>query len=169
MLVIADSMVLIHLAKITLLKLSCDFFDQIIISSLVYKEIVVDGKQKGYADAHMIGQLINDQEIKVESVRDRSLIKKANEFNIQGGEAEVVALYWQKKAGLIASDDDNIRRKKHLLELKLIGTPAIILTLFKNNIINKEKLIQSINELRRIGWFSNAILDKILMEVKKTK
>lgn len=125
----------------------------------------MEGKEGGYADAHLIDQLIEDQEIKVGGVQKRDLIKKANEFNVQGGEAEALALYWQKKADLIASDDDNVRRKRHLLELKLIGTPVIILTLFKNTIITKEKLIQSINELRKIGWFSNAILDKILIEV----
>ena len=169
MLVIADPMVLIHLARITLLKLSCNFFGQVIIPNLVYKETVVEGKRRGYADAHLISQLIEEQEINVEGVKDRGLIRKAHDFNIQRGEAEAVALYWLKKADLIASDDDNVRRKRYLLELDLIGTPALILTLFKNTIITKEKLIQSINELGKIGWFSNTVLDKILMEVEKNE
>lgn len=51
------------------------------------------------------------------------MIAKANAFNIQRGEAEAVALYWQEEADLLATDDDNVRRKKDALRIKTIGTP----------------------------------------------
>ena len=113
----------------------------------------------------LIKELITKEKIKVENVMDRLLIKRANEFNIFKGEAEVVALYWLKNADYIATDDDNLRKKSSLLDLKIIGTLSILLTLYKKELIDKEKIINSINKLREIGWFSNAILDKILMEV----
>lgn len=67
---------------------------------------------------------------------------------------------------MIATDDDNVRKKKNLLNIKVIGTPVIVLKLFKNKIIDKNKIEQCVSELRKIGWFSNIVLDKILMEVK---
>ena len=167
MLVVNDAMVLIHLAKITLLEISCNFFKEVMIPPLVYEETVKEGKKTGHADAILIEEIINRGKIKVRKVKKKQLIKKANNFNIQRGEAEAIALYWQEQAGRIASDDDNVRNKKELLEINLIGTPTILLALFQNKKIDMDKLKDSINELRKIGWFSNAVLDKVLMEAEK--
>lgn len=167
MLVVNDAMVLIHLARITVLESCCDFFGKVIIPPLVFKEVVIEGKNRGFADAVLVEEIINKNKIKVKKVVKRDLIVRANKFSIQGGEAEAVALYWQEQADLIASDDNSVRSKKSILGINLIGTPSMLLALFKNNKIKKSKLVQSINELRRIGWFSNALLDKILLEAEK--
>ena len=165
MIIIKDAMVLIHLAKLSILEKSCDYFKRTLIPELVFQEIV-KGEEKGFPDVQIALNLIKSKKIIIKKINDKSLMKKANQFNIQGGEAEVVALYWQEKADLIGTDDDNVRKKKTLLNIKTIGTPAIILKLHKNKIIDKSKIEQCISELRKIGWFSNAVLDKILMEVK---
>jgi len=52
------------------------------------------------------------------------------------------------------------------LNIKVIGTPAIILRLYKDKIIDREKIKQCVAELRHIGWFGSSILDNIIMEVK---
>jgi len=165
MLIIKDTMVLIHLAKLSIMENSCNYFKKVFIPQEVYQEII-RGKKKGFSDVPIILDLIKNKKIGIKKIKDRGLIKKANEFNIQRAEAEVIALYWQEKADLIATDDDNVRRKKVLLNIKVIGTPGIILTLLKKNIISKDKVEQCTSELRKIGWFSNAVLDKILMEVQ---
>lgn len=164
MVVIKDSMVLIHLAKLSLLEKSCDYFSPVLIPELVYKEIL-KGKDRKYPDVPIIIDLINRKKILTKKIKDKNQIKRINQFNIQKGEAEAIALYWQEKADLIATDDDNVRKKKLLLNLKIVGTPAIILNLYHEKKIDKEKLKQSVSELQRIGWFSNAVLDKIIMEV----
>ena len=163
--IIKDSMVLIHLAKISILESSCDYFKKVLISELVHNE-VLKGKEKGFSDVPIMLELIKQKKIIIKKARDKDLIKKLNQFNIQGGEAETIALYWKEKAGLIATDDDNVRKKKALLNIRVVGTPVIVLKLYKKKIISKDKLEQCVSELRNIGWFSNAVLDKILMEVK---
>ncbi len=163
MIVIKDTMVLIHLAKLSLLEKSCRFFRQVLIPELVYYEVL---KEKGMPDTQIIAGLVRNEGILIKKVKENSLIKKSNMFNIQRGEAEAVALYWQEKADLIATDDDNVRKKKLLLNIRIIGTPAIILRLFKEDTIDKNKTKQCVSELRKIGWFSNTVLDKMLMEVE---
>jgi len=163
--IIKDSMIIIHLAKITLLEKSCDYFEDVVIPEKVYEE-VLEGKEKGYSEVSIIETLITNKKISIKKVGEETILKKANEFNIQKGEAEAVALYWQEKAELLATDDDNVRKKSTILNIKMIGTPSIILKLYKEKIIEKDKTINSLNELKKIGWFSNAIIDKILMEVK---
>lgn len=165
MMIVKDTMVLIHLAKLSVLKDSCDYFKKVIIPELVYNEML-KGKEKDFSDVAVILELIKNKQITLKKVNDRGLIAKANQFNIQRGEAEVIALYWQEKADLVATDDDNIRKKKALLNINVIGTPAIILKLHKKKIINNNKIRLCVSELRKIGWFSNTVLDKILMEAE---
>ncbi len=153
------------MAKITLLEKGCGYFKQVVMPEEVYREIV-EGKAKGYEDVSLIEALMKAEKLYVRKVRDGGLLRKAKEFNIQRGEAEALGLYWQENADYLASDDDNLRRKRELLNLKLVGTPAIILRLYKAGAIEKEKLFRSLNELRKIGWFSSAVLDKIMMEAE---
>jgi len=169
MLVVKDSMVLIHLAKITLLETACTYFGSVEIPEKVFNETVIIGKEKGHEDAVLIESAIKSGAIKVRKVKKPELVKKANDFSIHGGEAEALALYWQEKADLLATDDDNVRRKKEFLDLKLIGTPAIILRLFNSKKIDSKKTKQSVTKLRKIGWFSSEVTDRILNEVEKNE
>ena len=163
--IVKDAMVLIHLARITLLEKSCDYFKEIFIANKVYEEVLI-GREKGYSDVEIVDSLVQKGKIIVESVGDEKFLKKALMFNINGGEMESVALYWKKKADYLATDDNNVRKKSILLNITTIGTPAILLGLYKGNIIEKSKFISSVNELKKIGWFSSTVIDKLLMEAK---
>lgn len=165
--VVKDSMVLINLAKITLLELSCDYFINVLISKIVFEESVIVGKNKGMEDALIIEAIIKKKKIKVKNLRDEKIIKLINQFNIYGGEAESLALYWQEKGDLLISDDYNLRKKKEIANAKIIGSLAVILKLRKENKIDKAKFLKAVNKMREIGWFSNSILDKVLMEGEK--
>lgn len=167
MLVVKDAMVLIHLSKLSLLETACDLLRNVIIPKKVYRETVRVGKKKDYPNAVLIEEIINKGKIKVKQVKKNGLIKRARSFNIQNGEAEALALYWEEDADSLATDDDNVRKKKNLLDLDLIGTPVIILKLYKHSMIKKKKFKSSLDKLRKIGWFSNAVIDKIRLEGEK--
>jgi predicted nucleic acid-binding protein len=160
---VKDTMIVIHLAKLTLLAKSCEHFKPVLIPDEVSKELRA-GRQRGYEDAIVAEDLIKVGKLRVKRVHDKALLKKAEEFNVHGGEAEALALYWQEGADYLATDDDNVRKKAVLLSLKVIGTPAMILTLFKAKVISKEKFIESTQGLRKIGWFSSAVIDTMLRE-----
>lgn len=161
--IVKDSMVLIHLAKITLLEKSCEYFKKVVIPEAVYNE-VLSGKGKRYPDVNIVADLVEKRKITVKQIKNNALIKRAEEFNIQRGEAEAVVLYWQEKADYLATDDDNVRKKGILLNITLIGTPVIILKLYKENLIGKEKFSEALAELKKIAWFSNSVIDKMIME-----
>ena len=163
--IIKDAMVVIHLAKMTLLGTSCDYFQHVVIPEAVHREIL-EGQEKGYEDVRLVEELIKTRKLQVKRIRDEQLLKRAKAFNLQRGEAEAVALFWQEHADYVASDDDNLRRKAVVLHLKLIGTPAIVLKLCQEKLIDESKLRASLRELRKIGWFSAAVIDKLLMEAQ---
>jgi len=161
---IKDAMVLIHLAKITVLEKSCKYFQEVCIPEEVFKETVVKGKEKGLEDAFLIEQLIEASKIKIKKVTDLKLIRMANEFNIFGGEAEALALYRQENAEYLISDDDNLRKKREIVHANIIGSLGVLLMLRRSDKIDKMKFISSIERMRDIGWFSNAVLDKVILE-----
>ena len=163
--IVKDSMALIHLAKTTLLEKSCKYFKKTTIPKKVYDEVIMH-KEKNFIDIKIITELLEKNIINVTEIKNKKMLEKINELNIQKGEAEAIALYWQESADYLATDDDNVRKKNIILNIRIIGTPAIMLKLYKEKMIDKNKFVDSINKLRKIGWFSNAILDKILMEVK---
>lgn len=161
--IVKDAMIVIHLAKLTLLAKSCEYFTPVVIPEAVREEILA-GRKKGLEDAILAEDLIKAGKLTVKRVHDKSLLKRAKEFNVQGGEAEALALYWQEDAAYLATDDDNVRKKAVLLSLQVIGTPAMILTLYKANMIGKDKFLESTQGLRKIGWFSSAVIDTLLRE-----
>ncbi len=165
MLVVKDSMILIHLAKTSILESSCEFFEEVMIPRKVWKETVEIGKKEKYPDAALIEELIEVDMIDVVEVQEQDLIDRARKFNIQGGEAEAVAVYWEKDADILATDDDNVRSKAELLNLDLIGTLPILVKMFRDDRISKDKIARSLDILQDIGWFSSAVLDKTRMEV----
>lgn len=164
MLVIKDAMVLIHLAKTSLLEASCEMFGKVVIPELVQEEV----SKREYPDTIIIKGLIEKRKIAVK-IPSRHSVAKANQFNIYRGEAEAVALYWESGADYIATDDDNVRRKKEILGLKLIGTPSILLRLYQEQKVNASKINGAIKKLKEIGWFSNTIWDKIRLEVNENE
>src|SRR3989344_4344073 len=156
MLIVKDSMIIIHLAKTLLLEDSCKFFGEVIIAKLVYEEIM-RGEKEHNEDILEIKKTLKNKLIRIKQVRDNSLIQKANQYNIYRGEAEAVALYWQEKADLLATDDDNVRKKKDVLSIQLVGTPAIIMRLFQSKRIEKNAYLLAIKKLKEIGWFSSRV------------
>lgn len=158
-------MVLIHLAKITTLEESCDYFHNVIIPEKVKLEVI----KEEFPETIIIKELIIKNKIQVKSIENKNHLKKAYNLNIFRGEAEVVALAWELNAEAIATDDDNVRKKREIINLEIIGTPAILLTLFEQKKITKEKLYLAIRKMKEIGWFSSTIWDKMKMEVEKNE
>jgi predicted nucleic acid-binding protein len=135
------------------------------IPPLVHKE-VLRGRDKGYADVPIIELLIDKGKIEVVPITKTEYLTRANDCCIQGGEAEAVALFLQERAAAVVSDDDNVRKNGSLLDVTVIGTPAIVLNLYRERMINETKARQCITNLRKIGWFSNTVMDTMLMEVE---
>ena len=83
------------------------------------------------------------------------------QFAIYDGEAESVLLA-KEKGFILATDDNNVRNKMQLLEIKLIGTPRIIMDLLLSKKITKEKAKEAVIFLKKEGWFNQVIIDKML-------
>lgn len=169
MLVVKDSMVLIHLASTAVLREACIMFSRVIISPAVHSEVVERGIKKGQPDAYVVQKLEEEKYIQIVSVDNRQLMNELEKYGLQGGELESVTLYIQEKADLIASNDDKVRRLRLILNLNLISSPEIVFMMVKNGVISKDKAIDCLLELEKIGWFSPNVIDAIVEEVKRVE
>ena len=84
------------------------------------------------------------------------------------GELESVTLYLQEKADLVGSNDDRVRRLRLIVNLNLVSSPEIIFTMAKKEAISKEKAIDCLLELRKVGWFSPDVIDLVVEEVRRS-
>ncbi len=158
LLVIKDSMVLIHLSKMSILKTTCEFFGQVMIPPAVFKETVATGKKKDYPDAIIIDELVKQKLIIVKKIKEDKKLRSIQKYGLGLGEAEAVVLYHQENADYLFTDDDVCREYRGILNINILGTPAIILLLFKNKKLDKTKALESINLLSQIGWFENELI-----------
>lgn len=167
MLIVKDSMILIHLASTAILREACTMFSRVIVPPSVHKEVVEKGIEKGHPDAYVIQKIECEGYICVVPVVDRSLMSELEKYGLAGGELESIVLYFQEKADLIASNDDKVRKLRLILGLNLVSSPDIVFMLSKNHMISGDRAVDCLSALRDIGWFSASVIDMIVEEVKK--
>jgi len=167
MLAIKDSMILIHLAKMQILSDSCKYFGNVMIPDKVYEETVGIGKKKGHPDALIIENLIKGELIKIKKVRNHKKVEDLMIFGLHHGEAEAVVLYFREQAQFLATDDDTCRRNRIILGINIIGSPAIVLTLFKNSLITRMKALDCVCALETIGWFDEEVMIEMKRQIEK--
>jgi predicted nucleic acid-binding protein len=168
MIVVKDSMVLIHLAKMQVLTDSCQYFGDVIIPTKVYEGTVINGKKKGHSDALIIQQTINSNLIKIKEIKNKDNVDNLKLFGLHFGEAEAVALYFQEKAQFLATDDDSCRKNRIILGINIIGSPAIVLMLFRKALITRKKAIDCISALETIGWFGAEVMHEMKRQIDRS-
>lgn len=167
MLIVKDSMVLIHLGSAGILREACIMFGRVIIPCAVHDEVVEKGIERKHPDALVVKKIIEERLIEVVPVSNVSLMNELCTYGLEGGELECVTLYFQEKAKLIASNDDKVRKLRMILNLNMISSPEIVYMMAKNRAISKTKATDCLLELKKTGWFSRNILDLILEEVSR--
>ena len=168
MIVVKDSMILIHLAKMHILTDSCQHFGEVIIPKKVHEEAVINGKKKGHPDALIIEQTINSNLIKIRQIENKNKVDNLRLFGLHLGEAEAVALYFQENAQFLATDDDTCRKNRIILGINIIGSPAIVLILFRKALITGKKAIDCVSALETIGWFDAEVMYEMKRQIDRS-
>ncbi len=161
MIVIEDSMVVIFLAKLDLIKETKTMFGKVIISKEVEKETVSDAKI--YPDAVKIRYSIDNGLVEVRVVKNMKKVEELmKDFGLGRGEAETIQLYFQENADLLLCDERKARKVANILNINLLGTPELVIQLFKRKFIDKRKAKESILKLEKIGWFRSSVIFEAL-------
>ncbi|MCK4458748.1 MAG: DUF3368 domain-containing protein [Methanosarcinales archaeon] len=155
--VVCNSSPLIHLAKIGKLELLKDYFTEISIPEAVYRECVIDGKDR--EDAKRIE---NAAWIRVVDIKNIDL-KKALDTVLDEGESEAIVLALQESADLILLDDYEARELARTYGLKITGTIGLLIKAkYEGDISSIDEMLK---KLRRTGfWLSEDLYTKILRD-----
>ena len=155
--VVCNSSPLIHLAKVGKLELLKDYFTEISIPEAVYRECVIDGKDR--EDAKRIE---NAAWIRVVDIKNIDL-KKAFNTVLDEGESEAIVLALQESADLILLDDYEARELARTYGLKITGTIGLLIKAkYEGDISSIDEMLK---KLRRTGfWLSDDLYTKILRD-----
>ncbi len=152
-----NSSPLIHLAKVGKLELLKDYFTEILIPEAVYRECVVDGKDR--EDAKRIESA---SWIRVVDIKNIDL-KKALNTVLDEGEYEAIVLALQESADLILLDDYEARELARTYGLKITGTIGLLIKAKYEGDISS--IGEMLKKLRRTGfWLSDDLYTKILRD-----
>lgn len=102
----------------------------------------------------------------MKDVRNKKKVEDLTIFGLHHGEAEAVVLYFQEQAQFLATDDDTCRRNRIILGINIIGSPAIILTLFRNSVITRRKSLDCVCALETIGWFDSEVMIEMKRQIE---
>lgn len=156
--VISNSSPLIHLSRIGELTLLRYFFDDILVPEAVYRECVIEGKEREGAK-----RIEKAKWIKVTKIKNTDL-KKALMMELDEGEAEVIILALEKSADLILLDEYEARKVARNYTLNITGTIGILLNAKRKGKIKTLKDV--LEKLKETGfWLSNDLYTKILKKV----
>lgn len=134
MVIISDSSPLILLARIGLLSLLQELFQEVIIPQEVYEEVVLQGEDRPGSR-----EVKEASWIKVERVRNPELIEKYSYQGLSRKDAAVIALAQEKRAAAVLMDEQRGRTVCRGAGLEVIGTGALLVRAKEKGLILEVK------------------------------
>lgn len=159
--VVSNSSPIIHLAKIRKLNLLKEYFQTITIPEIVYRECIVEGK-----DREEVELIKNADWIKTLQVKDQKLVKLL-QSSLDDGESEAITLSLEIGADLILLDDSDAREKARLYNLEITGIIGVLLRAKLDGKIDSLK--ENLKRLKETGfWIDDKLEARLLLEVRET-
>ncbi|MFQ5686048.1 MAG: DUF3368 domain-containing protein [Candidatus Scalindua sp.] len=154
--IVSNSSPLINLSAIGEFNLLRELYEEILIPSAVWDEVVIKGKEQPGA-----AEVQNAKWIKKELVANMSFVEVLT-LNLDKGEAEAIALAKEKNAEIILIDDKSARKIAHHLGLNYIGLLGVLREAKSRGIIRNIKGYMDL--LRTVAgfWISENVYKDVL-------
>lgn len=155
--ILFDASTLILLAKIDILDIFiANFAKKVAISNKVREE-VLDGSTP---DVPFIRKLIQEGKIEVLKSKEKKLARKLIEdFNIDEGEAEPLAIAIEKKASLVATDDKNAIRACKIMKLEFTTAIAILVRACEKGLIEGDEALTKLQTFQSLARYKKRIIE----------
>ena len=157
-----DSSTLILLAKISLLDaFLTDFTGEILIPKEGEKESTI----KETLDGQLIRKRIDEKKITVKNVARKNVEKIMNDFAINMGEAEAIALATQEKDAVLATDDRNAINSCKVLRIHFVTAIDLLIRMKEKGILSKEDSSIKLKNLAEYGRYKQDIIKDALKKL----
>ena len=150
---IFDSSPLIYLNKVGLNWIFKQLEGEKIIPTEVYKQVVTEGKNQGYADALISADLVNKGVITIVQVAENGFkeMLKSLEKELHEGELEVLTLA-KNKGGVAVLDESIAREVGSVLRIEVRGTLFLIFLMVRKRELKKEEAKYKVDLMIRNGF-----------------
>ncbi len=149
---VVNSSVIIALAEIDLTSIMA------LLATEVITEVVVRGR--GRPGSRELEELVRQGKVKLLAPRDQALVEALHD-PLGLGEAEAIALAVERNC-IVVLDDRIARSKAKSMRLEVIGTIGLLRRAYDKELMDKNKLVQALKQLREHGF---RISDEIIREV----
>jgi predicted nucleic acid-binding protein len=155
--ILFDASTLILLAKIDILDIFiADFAKKVAITDKVREE-VLEGLTP---DVSFIRKLIQEGKIEVLKSKEKKLGRKLMEdFNMDEGEAETLAIAIEKKASLVATDDKNAIRACKIMKLEFTTAIAILIRACERGLIERDEALTKLQKFQSLARYKKRIIE----------
>ncbi len=160
---VSNTSTLVLLAKVGCLEMFIKISPTIEIPLQVKEEALFE-KESYYA--RLIPQIIESGKIKTVEIEVLKLKSILKEFRLDEGEAAAYVLFDKKKHRAILTDDGELIKLCKLQNIPFICAMAIIIRLYEKKLLTKEKALEKLTELNKIGRYSKEIYEHFKREVK---
>lgn len=147
---ISNASPIIILTKIDLIEETLKFYGQIEISQHVYQEAILNGIKIRKQDAIILNALLKAGKIKIIELNknNKKISEKIiNNYSLDKGEAETIALAIQLNKKEVLMDEFIGRKITKLFNIKPKGTLRVLLELYNKNYIEEKKLKEKVEEI----------------------
>lgn len=162
--IISNAGPLIHLAKISELRLLKELFGGVVIPHAVKEEVVERGKEKGKADAFLIEEGIKEGWITV--IEDIGMREIAERAGIEEAEAITIAQARAKRCPVLL-DDFAARRFAIGLGLEVVGSIGVLIKSAIEHKISKEGALDALEKLAKVMWLSIDVYEDARKTIEK--
>lgn len=154
---VLDASPLVVLASADRLSL-LDHFGECVCTDRVRAEVVVAGREHGYADADRIARAIDDGRLAVRPVDETGLFGTLVEIEgLSAADASVLALAAETEATVVM--DETIGRDvADARGIESRGTPYLVLSLVADGVLSAEEGRTVVDELVDAGWYCSTDL-----------
>ena len=158
---------LIHLAKANALHILQALYHTVLVPEEVKTETVDKGKEKGHADALQIEKAIQQGWIKTIQIQlNRDFQKAAKTAGIRNAEAAVIQYAYQNRLVALL-DDEPARIFAKTLGITIRGTLGILIQAIKNNVLNHQEAIRTLDKLTETMYISADLYKVTRKEIDK--
>mgnify|MGYP001572359146 FL=1 len=153
---VSNTSTLVLLAKVGCLEIFIEVSPNIEIPAQVKREALFE-KDSYYA--RLIQKLILRKKIIIVQAKKSDINKIMMQFKLDEGEAAAYAIFNNKKHQAILTDDGELIKLCKLGKIPFICAMAVIIRLFEKKKLPKEEAINKLEDLYKIGRYSEKLYE----------
>ncbi len=135
MIAVSDSGPLMALGKLGILELLAQLYGQVQMTTAVYAEVVVKGREWGYIDASVVEAAVQTGKLAVVEISDAELPPDIASLPLDAGEKQTLYLAVRDEVDLVLLDDLKAREEATSRGLTVKGTLGTIVQAFRDGLL----------------------------------